>query len=91
MKNQEGTSCNCNYISWPASTFIENAAHLIGQSFININQSGQLKSSNFTCQKNFKDNNSSAYMDFTSAMDAVTEGNFDTSTYSPKKLPPSKW
>ena len=31
-------------------------------------------------QKTFKEDNSSAYVDFISAMDAVTAGNFHTST-----------
>ena len=74
VKNQPETSCDCDYMSLTAPTFIENAAHLIGQSFVNNSQLGQSKSINFTCQKSSEDDKSLAYMDFISAVDAVTAG-----------------
>ena len=73
LKNQSGSSCNCDYMSLTASMFIEHAAHLIVQSFNDIKKLDQSKPINFTCQKTFKDEKS-AYDEFIAAMVANTAG-----------------
>ena len=56
-------------MSSPAPTFIENAAHLVAQAFVNLDQSGRSTSKTFTCGAESDDK--SAWTNFLSEMKSV--------------------
>ena len=51
VMNEQGSSCSCGYMSSPAPTFVEKAAHLVSQAFVNLEQSGQPTKSGFACNQ----------------------------------------
>ena len=69
VKNEPGSSCSCGGMSSPAPTFVENAAHLVSNAFVQLEQSGKSTTTSFSCGQ--EKNDKSAHEDFMSEIKNV--------------------